>query len=88
MPRCAPRAAAQDSARIVGDLTLSPDQQRAALTQLAGTAENRITAALGPAAASRYLKYANSWLQDLRNGRAFAVAPDGLRTLPRTPRKP
>ena len=81
-------AAAQDSARIVGDLTLSPDQQRAALTQLAGTAENRITAALGPAAASRYLKYANSWLQDLRNGRAFAVAPDGLRTLPRTPRKP
>ena len=76
------------SARIVGDLTLSPDQQRAALTQLASAAESQITAALGPAAASRYLKYANSWLQDLRYGRAFAVTPDGLRTLPRTPRKP
>ena len=81
-------AAAQASARIVGDLTLSPEQQRAALMQLAGTAESQISAALGPAVASRYLKFSNSWLQDLRNGRAFAVTPDGLRTLPITPRKP
>jgi hypothetical protein len=81
-------AAALDSARIVGDLTLSADQQRAALTQLASAAEIQITAALGPAAASRYRRFANSWLQDLRNGRAFAVTPTGLQLLPRGPRKP
>ena len=81
-------AAALDSARIVGDLTLSADQQRAALTQLASAAEIQITAALGPAAASRYRWFANGWLQDLRNGRAFAVTPTGLQLLPRGPRKP
>ena len=55
---------------------------------VASAAEIQITAALGPAAASRYRWFANGWLQDLRNGRAFAVTPTGLQLRPRGPRKP
>jgi hypothetical protein len=68
---------AAESARITGDATLSPDQKKQALNQLAATARDQIRTTLGADAADTYLQRSAYWLRMLDNGNSFTVGPNG-----------
>lgn len=67
------RYAAQ-SLRIVGDTTLSPEQRRSQLQNLATTGEVELEAALGKEGAAAYSQHVR-WMMILRNGNAFSTDP-------------
>lgn len=69
--------AAAESARITSDTTLSPEQRKQALNQLAATARDQIRTTLGADAADTYLQRSAYWLRMLDGGNSFTVGPNG-----------
>jgi hypothetical protein len=66
------------SQRIADDTSMTPDQRRQAIADLAAPVRSQIVEALGPDVASAYLaNTGNRWLDPLSRGSAVAVLPGG-----------
>lgn len=68
--------AAEASQKIYNDRSLSTDDRRAALQQLAQTTRTQILSTLGPNAGPAYLE-TNRWLTHIEQGGSITVQPDG-----------